>query len=62
MAGSGGIVQRGRSAPGGGNTVYLVEGPETGATLAATVATEKDTVIASLSIGNKIVLGIFCYK
>ena len=53
ISGSGGLVQEGQP----GNSVFVVEGPETGATIAATVATPEDTVIASLSLANLDSLG-----
>ena len=49
MAGGAGIIQKGEF---GWAKVFLVEGPETGAAIAATVAKKEDTVIASLSIGT----------
>ena len=49
LKGSAGIVQRGRG--GGGAVVYVVEGPETGASVACAVDPD-DTVVATLSLGN----------
>lgn len=48
LKGNAGIVQRGR---GGGSMVYVVEGPETGASVACAVDPDA-TVVATLSLGN----------
>ena len=50
LKGSAGIVQRGRCG-GGGAVVYVVEGPETGASVACAVDPDS-TVVATLSLGN----------
>ena len=55
LKGNAGIVQRGR---GGGAVVYVVEGPETGASVACAVDPEA-TVVATLSLGNLGNLGNF---
>lgn len=56
LKGNAGIVQRGQG--GGGSIVYVVEGPETGASVACAVDPDA-TVVATLSLGNLSNIGNF---